>query len=207
MPNWKIHLEVGKRLNNYLKYNDRDYNNFLLGNILPDINNAYVVKDIKTKLGHDITHFDDNKSFKHYVTFLSKYHNRIDEPIYLGYYVHLYTDYLFNREFYNMIKKRQLDCMEKDTLRKRKQHDFKLFNNKYLDNIIVLNNINETLKKIDIEEVSICEEDIINVINYLNNTPIYKGNYEFYNDELLEDVLKSVVNKIIANLNLIKKVD
>ena len=205
MPNWKIHLEVGKRLNNYLKYDDVGYNDFLLGNILPDINNCYIVKDIKKRIGHATTHFDDNESFKHHLAFLSKYQDRLHEPIYLGYYVHLYTDYLFNHTFYNMIKKRKLDYIEKDTLRIMKQHDFKLFNNKYIDNTIKLDNIDETLNKIDIKEVDVCKEDLENVIKYLNNTPEYNGEYKFYTDEEMEEVLNIVVDKIIDNIKTITK--
>ena len=46
MPNWKTHLEVDKRLNNKLKLKDNEYIEFLFGNILPDINNAFIVSDI-----------------------------------------------------------------------------------------------------------------------------------------------------------------
>lgn len=205
MPNWKVHLEIGKRLNNYLKYNDSDYNEFLLGNILPDINNSYIVGDIKTKIGHTVTHFDKG-DFHHHLSFLSKYQDRLHEPIYLGYYVHLYTDYLFNHEFYQMIKKRKLDYIKKDALKMIKQHDFKVFNNNYLSNTIKLNDLSDIVNKINIDEVNICENDLVNVINYINNTPFYEGNYKFFEKDNLDNILDNAVKVIRNDLdNNIKK--
>ena len=47
MPNWKIHFEIGKRVNEELKFDGEDLNLFLLGNILPDLNNKYIVVEIE----------------------------------------------------------------------------------------------------------------------------------------------------------------
>ena len=58
MPNWKTHLEVAKRLNSKLKLKDNEYIEHLFGNILPDINNAFIVTDISNKISHNITHFN-----------------------------------------------------------------------------------------------------------------------------------------------------
>ena len=45
MPNWKIHLEIAKRLNKKFNYTQNKLEEFYLGNILPDINNCFIVKD------------------------------------------------------------------------------------------------------------------------------------------------------------------
>ena len=45
MPNWKTHLELGKRLRKNFDYDNKEYNLFLMGNILPDLNNGYMLKD------------------------------------------------------------------------------------------------------------------------------------------------------------------
>ena len=76
MPNWKTHLEVGKKLNKYLKYNTKEFNMFLLGSILPDINNSHIVTDISTKIGHDITHVRKQKN-PSYIEFYNKYSEEI----------------------------------------------------------------------------------------------------------------------------------
>ena len=49
MPNWKVHLEIAKRLNEKFKYTENQLEEFNLGNILPDINNCFIVKDISKK--------------------------------------------------------------------------------------------------------------------------------------------------------------
>lgn len=207
MPNWKIHLEVGKRLNKYLNYSGSEYQEFLLGNLLPDINNAYIVKDIKKRLGHSITHFDKDEDFRHHLAFFNKYQDKILEPMYLGYYVHLYTDYLFNKKFYEMVEQRKLNYIEKDTLRILKQHDFKVLDNKYLSNTLDIDNISLITKKITIEEVDLCKNDLENVINYLNNTPLYKGNYKIYTEKELDDLLDETIDVIYSNVKVLLNIE
>ena len=203
MPNWKIHLEVGKRLNKYLNYKNDEYQEFLLGNLLPDINNAYIVKDIKIRVGHSITHFDKGKDFRHHLAFFNKYQNKILEPMYLGYYIHLYTDYIFNKNFYEMVEQRKLDYIEKEQLRLLKQHDFKVLDNKYINNNLEINNVSLMTKRITIHEVDLCENDLENVINYLNNTPFYKGNYKIYTEKELDDLLDETIDVIYNNIKVL----
>ena len=52
MPTWKTHIKIAKDLLKKLDLNESDQELFLIGNILPDINNSYVVKDIKVKIDH-----------------------------------------------------------------------------------------------------------------------------------------------------------
>ena len=101
MPNWKIHLEIAKRLNKKFNYTQNKLEEFYLGNILPDINNCFIVKDISTKLEHKYTHYQDEIEIPSYKNFEKIYKNKIyEEPIIFGYYIHLYTDYTWNNYFY-----------------------------------------------------------------------------------------------------------
>ena len=50
MPSWGMHLLVAKKLNE--KINIEDYNSFLIGNLIPDLNNGFVVPDISKKMKH-----------------------------------------------------------------------------------------------------------------------------------------------------------
>ena len=59
MPNWKTHLEVSNRINKVYRFEGIDFKKFLIGSILPDINNSHIVKDISTKLYHEVTHYHD----------------------------------------------------------------------------------------------------------------------------------------------------
>ena len=47
MPNWKVHLEIAKRINKKLKYTDANLEKFNLGNVLPDINNSFLSTFLK----------------------------------------------------------------------------------------------------------------------------------------------------------------
>ena len=66
MPTWKTHIKIAKDLLKKLDLNESDQELFLIGNILPDINNSYVVKDIKVKIEHQKTHYvnDEIPSYK-----------------------------------------------------------------------------------------------------------------------------------------------
>lgn len=100
MPNWKVHLELGKRLNKYFNYDKEDFNLFSLGSILPDINNCYIVTDISKRLDHPITHFGTYKE-SHYIKFYEKYKKEVENknPIFMRIFntsiYRLYVEYEF----------------------------------------------------------------------------------------------------------------
>ena len=91
MPGFMIHLAEAEMLMNYMKVKpDLEWRrDFLMGNLLPD-----------TRLGADkkISHFWDEISMENIARapklarFLHKYGHRLDEPVVLGYYAHLYLD-------------------------------------------------------------------------------------------------------------------
>ena len=56
MPSWNTHLEAGNRLADKLKLKGKEREEFLLGCLLPDINNGYVNK-VKTIKDHNETHY------------------------------------------------------------------------------------------------------------------------------------------------------
>ena len=104
MPGWNIHLEAGSRLADRLKLSGRARKKFLLGCLLPDINNGYINK-VKIEKPHEETHYAyDQKSS---LNFYANYKTEIDQqdPICLGYLLHLYTDGYFNYNFYHNIKR------------------------------------------------------------------------------------------------------
>lgn len=198
MPNWKTHLELAKKVNEYLKYDEESFNVFLLGSILPDINNSYVVTNIKEKLTHAVTHFKD-ESNKTYVNFSNIYSKEINSknPLFLGYFFHLYLDYSFNNYFYTK-KRNDLNIEEHSKVREIKQHDFKIFNNKFINNYIKINDIDKLVDEIkNIKEVSIIRKDIIEVINFLNNQEKFVGEYKVFNEDELNDLFESVIKNIL----------
>ena len=62
MPSWGIHLEIANRV--YKKLENIDKNLFMFGNVMPDINNGYVIKDVNKIISHKKTHYDGEKDFK-----------------------------------------------------------------------------------------------------------------------------------------------
>ena len=85
-----IHIAVANEINKVLK---KDESKFLIGSIAPDI-----AKHIgKTKVK---SHFQDNDDgIPNLEKFLNKYGNKLDDPFILGYYIHIYTDYLWFKYF------------------------------------------------------------------------------------------------------------
>lgn len=86
-----IHIAVANEINNTLKRNKKD---ILVGSIAPDI--AKLVGETKVK-GHFLT--EKRNDIPDLESFLKKYKNNLDDDFVLGYYIHLYTDYLWFKYF------------------------------------------------------------------------------------------------------------
>ena len=89
-----IHLAVANEINKHLK---KDKTKILLGSIAPDI--AKLVGQTK-KESHFLT--DDN-DIPDIDIFLNKYKNNLNNDFVMGYYIHLYTDYLWYKYFISEI--------------------------------------------------------------------------------------------------------
>lgn len=95
MPSTVIHLAIAKEINSKLK---RDNSKFLLGAIAPDI-----YKDVGIE--KKITHFIDNENgIPNLDLFLKKYKDNLDDDFVLGYYVHLFADFLWFKYFLTEIR-------------------------------------------------------------------------------------------------------
>lgn len=200
MPNWKVHLEIGKRLNKYFNYNKEDFDLFLLGNILPDINNCYIVTDIAKQIDHDTTHFGGWRQ-TNYINFYEKYKSEIDNknPLFNGYLAHLYTDNLWNKTFYEKIQNLEGLPEDREKIREMKQSDFKIYNNKYIENTLQMDNIDAALEEIrKIAEVEVTKEDILKVIHFLNNQKAYVGEFEFHTMEELDKLMENTIKEYVV---------
>ena len=95
MASTVIHMCVAKEMNKKLK---KDENKLILGSIAPDIgklvNIGKVLPHFSTIEDEDIPVFD---------CFLDKYQKYLDDDFVLGYYIHLYTDYLWFKYFMSEI--------------------------------------------------------------------------------------------------------
>ncbi len=196
MPNWKTHLEIAKRVNKYFNYRDSAYDTFLFANILPDINNGFIVKNISKIFDHKLTHFSVNIE-PTYLKFKAKYQAELEKnnPLYWGYLLHLYVDYNFNNDFYTKIRKTKYACLSPKELRELKRNDFKTFNNKFINNTISLKNIDELLKEISqIDEIEIVATDVTKALDFINKQEPYSNTYKFYQEAELTKLMDKIIN-------------
>lgn len=97
MASAMIHMVVANEINKKIKC---DRNQILLGSIAPDI--SKLVGETKLK-SHFLNSIDND--IPNIDAFLLKYKHKLDDDFVMGYFIHLYTDYLwfkyFVPEFYN----------------------------------------------------------------------------------------------------------
>ena len=91
MASSMIHIAVAHELNKKL---NRDSQKLLIGTIAPDI--SKLIGETKLR-SHFLDNEDDN--IPDLYRFLSIYKNNLDDDFVLGYYIHLYTDYLWFKYF------------------------------------------------------------------------------------------------------------
>ncbi|MDO4611932.1 MAG: hypothetical protein Q4B29_00495 [Candidatus Saccharibacteria bacterium] len=137
MPSWNIHLEAGKRLSKKLNYSPAEEKEFLLGNILPDLNNGYLYPVAKIK-SHEETHFTPDSQpgvlCESFENFYRQNSDKIkkESPIYLGYLFHLYLDSYYNYSAYQAIGcRKEYDNYPAEKIPEIKRHDFWLYDRNF----------------------------------------------------------------------------
>lgn len=203
LPNWKTHLEVAKRLSSKLNYDEQNSNLFLLGNIIPDVNNGYIFKDIAHKISHSQTHFD-NKNERIYINFYKEYKDLIkSNPIICGYFTHLCTDYIWNNYFYLNLEKLGILESDKNKLKIIKHAIFRKYNNEFIDNKIEIDNYDVAINYIKpIKNVLITESDLIHLKEFVNNQE--KDNESIGIDEII-DKLDKLMNQTVVKIEAFLK--
>ncbi len=212
MPSWNIHLEAGERVAKKLKLSGQKRKEFLLGCLLPDINNGYVNR-VKIEKPHESTHYAYNQ--KSSLNFYANYQKEVEakDPICLGYLFHLYTDGFFNYDFYRTIKRSPLgENLDHNEKRKIKHHDFWTYDLNF-NHHLGIKNLSEarTLASATnkISTIKITPEDILDVERVLTEGKLgknlKKGKYLFYTkkrlDNLLEDMIESFSNDYLGEKN------
>lgn len=91
-----IHMCVAKEINKVLNYPE---NELLLGSIAPDIS-KHIGENKNRSHFLDKDNDDDSMNID---AFLNKYKEKIKEPFMMGYFIHLYTDLLWNKYFVSEI--------------------------------------------------------------------------------------------------------
>ena len=204
MPSWNIHLEAGNRLADHVKLAPKKRQEFLLGCLLPDINNGYVNQP-KTVYSHETTHYakNDKSSLNFYADNETKIKSR--DPLYMGYLFHLFTDGYFNYHFYHHFDRLPKSrTMTEDQKRAVKHHDFWLYDTNFRHTLdldpVALPQIIE--KANTIKTVAITEEDVKEVSAILEdnslNDDIKGEDYLFYTEESLGQLLDNTIKEFIC---------
>lgn len=152
-----IHMCIAKKINEKLRIPDE--NMLLFGSIAPDISKH--VRQTKEK-----SHFLTNNRVVDIDKFMQKYKGKLEHPFILGYFIHLYTDYLWDKYFISdIISKNTITLLDgtkventEETYRKLIYNDYtnlniQLIDYYHLDLSLFYNEIE--LPDIEMEEIPI----------------------------------------------------
>lgn len=215
MPNWGEHFLIANKV---LEKAKLDKNLFLFGNILPDVQNGYLVKGISITAAQSVDHFWLEKVYEHkqkrgYEVFNEKYSNKMKNPVVAGYFAHLLADTMWNDMFYQGKCKIENEkpagytnnagvFIKSDTIgcKNAKHKDFWAFQYyiyekynleipKYSPNIV------EEIKVL--ENIKINDEDVKKVIKYINETKDSAKDKDKKLEIFTEDELKDKINQCV----------
>lgn len=130
MASVMIHLAVAKEINKTIHQTEKD---FLLGSIAPDLSRQLGQSKERS---HFIDTIDDPelKDIPNLNRFLEKYQSKLNHPFILGYYVHLYTDYLWFKYFIPEFQhEKSITLLNGETLPLSREEGFKYIYNDYTD--------------------------------------------------------------------------
>ena len=227
MPAWVTHLVTANKLCE--KLNIKDKNSFLFGNVMPDILNNYIVKNTNTHKKYEVTHFTDDivingikYAFPNFDKFFGEYKEKMNNPVVCGFYVHLLTDYFWNKLSYEKCFRNHNGFVEiqfidgttqnyeYDPAIKVKQADFKIFTqylktNNNIDKIVYTNDLLNLSK--EIIETPLMKEDIEKTLKAVDKycedkTDSYNTNYRLFTQEILNDYFDKSINFVIEKLKI-----
>jgi len=102
-----IHMTVASEINKVLK---RDYDKLIIGSLAPDI--SKIIGETKLR-SHFLVTLENNNNIPNIDVFLSAYKEYLYDDFVMGYFIHLYTDYLwfkyFIPEIYDKVSIKKLD--------------------------------------------------------------------------------------------------
>lgn len=202
MPSVVIHMCVASEVNKRIKV--KNYNEYLLGAIAPDL--AKVIG-----LERKQSHFIDLKINNHPNP--SKFYEKygIDNDFFLGYYVHLLTDFIWEKDFIGTFKYKDIIKLKDgtklnydlDTYKKYLYNDYTNLNIKLLDeyNLDLSLFSNEVvLPKIYMDEIPIERLpellDATSVI--IENSK--EGKEYFFDIDSIKEFIESAVNLIVDKI-------
>lgn len=170
MPSHKIHLAIAKRVNEKLKL---DLDSVMLGSVLPDLT---ITKD------HGLSHYQVAESYEDELAnpdkFIKEYKNCLNNPVMVGYLIHILTDRYYNDIFFQkhcVFDEKGKACsvklrngMIKSPIKKYKQSDFAKYDKWLLKNNYVSKFVD--IKCVDnVKDLSVGKFDKEKLIEYIYN--------------------------------------
>lgn len=229
MPSWGIHLATAAKICEKI---DIDKDLFLIGNLLPDINNGYLIKNITCIKKYDQTHYSkminingQEEILPDLELFYNENKENLKDNLVLGYFVHLLTDYSWNKSAYlnhgvlndkkeriGMIKNtKEIFYCDNEKARILKTNDFNIYSHiLYKKGEVDLPNIkDDMLDKInEIKTLEVYKQDLKILEEYLKHEKCQKEkekinkNYEIYTQDEIEEQFE---NTILFILDILKK--
>ena len=214
MPSWSIHLSLANKLKNSLKLNDE----FIIGNVMPDVLIGYLIENPSQTIDKNINHFQDGKPpIINIYNFIKKYKKQLKNPIVKGYLAHLITDKFYNeytyKHHYSFEDGRPKSILKDGTkipalIEKPwqiKQNDFEIYGQKLINNNTI-HQIKEKIKNYNIiKESPLDENDLNKTINKINEISNNKKEYDKTKlrmfdekelDKIYQECYKIIYNKL-----------
>lgn len=222
MPTWPVHLAIANKLVKKYHYTE----DFIIGNVLPDTMNGFMVPNTSNIYHHTITHYSKVSPLGppkiNIIDFLNDNRKKLDNELILGTYTHLLADSFFNE--YTMkhhIKEenKTLYAMLNDGSIERnkppmpiKQQDFKVFGDVFIKNKEIGNSINITKETINLSKdlnYQIEKEDILKTVDKINEIvnqkEIEQAKYQMFTYKELVDLYNNCYENIEKAINDISK--
>lgn len=204
MASSMIHIALANELNKTL---NKDKTKLLIGTIAPDISKLIGENKVRS-------HFliDENTDIPQLDKFLDKYKDNLDDDFVLGYYIHLYTDYIWFKYFVpsliddNKIIKlnNKKENFDEEKFTEYIYDDYGSVNKSLIDDYnLDLKIFYEDLPEIDdiIEEIPI---EKINVIVDKAGLIIIESKEKdniLFDEDLINEFIKYTVDATLANID------
>lgn len=202
-----IHMAVAKKVNEYLHFSEQDY---FIGSIAPDL--AKYIGESRS-----CSHFLDDslKCTPNILRYVEKYHNYMDKPFEVGYFVHLYTDKIWYGDFLNKFsfKNEQVETLDGQIkkvdpteIKKMVYSDYMAINmylvKKYdLDLSIFYNEVmipNSSIEELDISNINL----LLNAMGTILLEDCKKEKYLF-NEDMVNKFIEDTSSEIIRFLKML----
>lgn len=207
MADWNTHIYCANIVNRKLQFEGKELDLFLYGNVLPDVNAGYVITPV-TKIKQAVTHFEEGFDGQSYfwvpVRFYEKYSDEIirKNPLVLGYLFHLWLDVSIMTDFVSRVPVSSF-IDNGFEVKKWKWNDMGIFISNHTQNIgrENISLVAEASKCID--EISVCEEDLIRVTEFFDHfvSNTISDDYLIYDEASLKNFYDKTCEEFVIWVN------